>query len=1030
MKKNNVRRILLYILISIFFIQSIDFSFSIKVMAQEVAAADTSITGTIDVMINKTPAEMKKYGEMFQSRYPGVKVNYIYYEDYENDAMKKIKSGDYADVLFIPSSIRSDQYASYFDVLGNASELAQKYNYMDQAKQDGTHVYGLPSFAYTAGILYNRAVFQQAGITELPKTTEEFLNDLRAIRDCTDAIPFYTNYISDWALGNWESFPFIEMTGDADYQRNIFVNEADPYTSDSTHGTVYRLLYDIVRDGLCEENLGTGDWEASKAQLNQGKIGCIVIGSWALSQFKHAGDHEDDVAFMPFPNSVDGKQYATISTDYCYGVNRHSKYKEAAKAYVDFMINESGYALDMDTLSIVKTDPYPESYAQMSNVVFSSNNSATAENRGKYETLSTKLNLTDGSEQKRIMDAASGKTTESLDDIFKDWNERWESSRTSDMKTTNDILTVTKPEIAKSNYDISFSETEQEYLKEQKTLRVGYLRDYAPFEYEQGGKFCGVAAELFRILEKQTGITFTYVPFDNFSQMVDSVNISAGLPGSIDMIAGIEEISAFSDRIRLSREYTSLTNVLVKNKYTNVDEISKKTAVTVTGNEPDTFKGANDILYENTMTDVIDQVNKLHADYTITNYYTANYYMREGDYSNVTILPMTSKNGMYLGFPRDVDARLIAICNKAIYCIPSSHMEMLLLDNMDPPAQAISLRRLIEIYPIRCFTALVILFAAVTGIILWIYREKEKNAKRHALDAERYQILANLTNEYVFEYNYKQNTLSFDKKFADIFSFDGEICLDTYPHDNPDLDAFLNEFFSLKDSTGTTGSHTFLFHHKDGREIWYRLVISKIYEDKVRDKDHQQATQIIGKISNAQKEMEERQMMQNKAVRDGLTGLFNREGFRLECERRSRLQSNPSRYAIAVLDLDNFKSVNDTLGHAGGDAALILLAQKLVSTFSDRAVVARYGGDEFMVLIPDLLQTSEAEYLFRRLVKRMDRLLIYNDQKKKLSISLGAVVVPDHVDFNTAFNLADDVLYKVKQKGKNNFQVVERIDVS
>ena len=83
-----------------------------------------------------------------------------------------------------------------------------------------------------------------------------------------------------------------------------------------------------------------------------------------------------------------------------------------------------------------------------------------------------------------------------------------------------------------------------------------------------------------------------------------------------------------------------------------------------------------------------------------------------------------------------------------------------------------------------------------------------------------------------------------------------------------------------------------------------------------------------------------------------------------------------------------------------------------------------------MVLIPDLLQTSEAEYLFRRLVKRMDRLLIYNDQKKKLSISLGAVVVPDHVDFNTAFNLADDVLYKVKQKGKNNFQVVERIDVS
>lgn len=112
------------------------------------------------------------------------------------------------------------------------------------------------------------------------------------------------------------------MTGDRDYRENKFVNELNPYGKDTTHYQVYQLLYNIVKEELCEEDLAKSDWEQSKEMLNNGKIGCMAIGSWAMSQVKSAGTHGDHIAYMPFPNLVNGQQYMTIMTDYCYAINK------------------------------------------------------------------------------------------------------------------------------------------------------------------------------------------------------------------------------------------------------------------------------------------------------------------------------------------------------------------------------------------------------------------------------------------------------------------------------------------------------------------------------------------------------------------------------------------------------------------------------------------------------------------------------------------------------------------------------------
>ena len=93
------------------------------------------------------------------------------------------------------------------------------------------------------------------GLQNHPKTIDDFLQDSPNIKERTDAIPFYTNYAAGWPLLVWEQYPYIEMTGDRDYRENKFVNELNPYGKDTTHYQVYQLLYNIVKEELCEEDL-------------------------------------------------------------------------------------------------------------------------------------------------------------------------------------------------------------------------------------------------------------------------------------------------------------------------------------------------------------------------------------------------------------------------------------------------------------------------------------------------------------------------------------------------------------------------------------------------------------------------------------------------------------------------------------------------------------------------------------------------------------------------------------------------------
>lgn len=717
---------------------------NVKVYAVE----ENSSTGAvIAVASNVSEQEMQPYLDAFSQKYPGIQIDYTCYSDYETEIGEQIAAGDYPDVLFIPGFISSDQYADYFEPLGTKDEFGKKYNYLQGGKVIQNTIYGIPSSAYVNGLIYNKEVFDKAGITEPPKSIDEFLESLYMIKERTDAIPFYTNYAAGWTLQAWEQYPFLAMTGDPDYKENGFVNELDPFLDGTTHYQVYELLYNIVKEGLCEDSPENSDWEQSKIMLNEGKIGCMAIGSWAFKQVQDAGNNPDAVGYMPFPNEVNGKQYMTIVADYCYGINKNSTEKEAARSYIDFMLDESGYALDHEVLSIVKTDPILDSYGEMQNVICLCDNEASDENFRKKQILSTDLNILDSSDEiKRVIEAAEGKTDEDFSDIAKDWNERWESSRTEDMMPGAALHTTVLNSALSQNYEIEFSKTEQEYIDGLQELRVGYLKNMAPFQYDSSGNFRGVLKSIMDIVADDLDVSLVEKGYDNTDQMVKALN-----DGEIDMIAGMDKSPKYSAQLKFSTKSMDVMKVMVKSNSKKANEALRGSMAQIDGEDySDLQTEASRIIATESLVDSLGKIESLKADFTVSDYYSVYYYTQEQGFEHLDITPISGSSSLCFAYEKACDTRLISVCNKVLYSIPDENMQIMLDESMKTEDQRVTLGRFIEANTIPSLIAISVFFAVIILAVVILARQRAKMARIDALTGiyNRYGIQKSMKQLY------------------------------------------------------------------------------------------------------------------------------------------------------------------------------------------------------------------------------------------------------------------------------------------
>ncbi|GAC1375323.1 MAG: hypothetical protein NVS3B3_11770 [Aquirhabdus sp.] len=211
----------------------------------------------------------------------------------------------------------------------------------------------------------------------------------------------------------------------------------------------------------------------------------------------------------------------------------------------------------------------------------------------------------------------------------------------------------------------------------------------------------------------------------------------------------------------------------------------------------------------------------------------------------------------------------------------------------------------------------------------------------------------------------------------------------------------------------------FRIARRDGSTFWALVSLAAMFDEK------HQIINVVGNIADVSLQKESEAVINRLAYYDSLTELANRRSL-IESLPKFLDQALQSGKMIAVcyLDLDRFKDVNDTLGHAVGDSLLRTAAQRLQSALRKDDFVARLGGDEFALVISNLESVDAVAVVAQKIIERMTSPFKLEGRELTVTASMGIAFFPEHgINADRLLKCADIALYRAKDAGRNNFQV-------
>lgn len=294
---------------------------------------------------------------------------------------------------------------------------------------------------------------------------------------------------------------------------------------------------------------------------------------------------------------------------------------------------------------------------------------------------------------------------------------------------------------------------------------------------------------------------------------------------------------------------------------------------------------------------------------------------------------------------------------------------------------------------------------------------------------DNYGILDRQEGAVLFEYTF------YPKKRIDIFGdfshivgknfspLVGEAVYDVYEYvheDDASIRGRLHEFFDSEDEVFS--SEVRILDQK-GDYVWYRLT-GMMFHDREGS-----CERFVGKVVNANKQISMEKNLVQRAENDLLTGVLNKKTIEAKIAEQLKDIHEGRNYIFFMVDLDNFKNVNDTLGHIYGDKAIADTAEVLTGIFHNNAFIGRLGGDEFAVCA--IYDAFDEESLVEFIIKNAEKVCKanrreYSDGANTVSISssVGISIGPkDGSSFELLYRKADEALYNSKKTGKNKFTV-------
>lgn len=287
------------------------------------------------------------------------------------------------------------------------------------------------------------------------------------------------------------------------------------------------------------------------------------------------------------------------------------------------------------------------------------------------------------------------------------------------------------------------------------------------------------------------------------------------------------------------------------------------------------------------------------------------------------------------------------------------------------------------------------------------------------MSLERYQIIFNQISDIMFEWDLKTDTMAYSPNWYKKFGYPpmgGTVAeaVSRSVHLHPDDKRVSLQMREELLSGMPYSENSMRIAREDGTYIWCRIQSTLQRDLKGRP------ARVIGIITDVDKEMREREKLKALAQQDSLTGIYNRGAVQAQIQRCVVSAAPDDWCALLILDVDNFKQINDVYGHLSGDVMLKDIAAELKNIFPHDSVIGRVGGDEFAVLLCHVKDKATIEQKADQVLLAFRRLL--PGGMEAISCSIGIAIAPeDGRDFTGIYKAADLALYQAKRQGKNRY---------
>lgn len=284
-----------------------------------------------------------------------------------------------------------------------------------------------------------------------------------------------------------------------------------------------------------------------------------------------------------------------------------------------------------------------------------------------------------------------------------------------------------------------------------------------------------------------------------------------------------------------------------------------------------------------------------------------------------------------------------------------------------------------------------------------------------------YRTMMDLSSDVVFEWDTETDRFTCSSKWLSRFGYTplSDHFFQNLPrvaHVHPDDMALLSEQVELLRQGVSFGETIVRILNSNGRYTWNRIRASAQF--------HADGTlrKLIGVITDIDSDQRNSQALLAKSEQDSLTGLLNKDAARRRINSYLAHATDNQRAALLIIDLDNFKAINDQFGHLFGDTVLNRVAGTIRSLFREKDILARIGGDEFLVFMMDIPDSELVERRCEKLTDALQHLYDSQLQNYRFSCSIGIVIMPDHgTGYQELFRRADRALYQAKDLGKNTY---------